>query len=108
MNNPHLQLSFENEYVFLQYLPQYPTTGKHLQLNTTLPCTITMGQDTFFFNDKNGTEKQSKSHLWYVYFDQKYNIPFKAFKTPETAYQFAVKKYKQYLQNELNRMKIIT
>lgn len=106
--NDQLHLPFENEYVFLQYLPSYPANGKHLQLNTTLPCTITQGQDTFFFKNEKGNEKESKHHLWYVYFDDKYNIPFKAFSTPENAYNYAATQYKKWLKHELNRINIVS
>lgn len=106
MNNPHLQLDFENEYVFLQYSYQYPTDGKHLTLNTTLPCTIRQGDDTFYFNDNKNKECESKSHLWYVNFS-KHPIPFKAFMTSKAAYKYAVTKYKQWLLDETNRMEII-
>lgn len=89
-----------NEFGFISHSDNYPTDGKHLTLNTPIPCDIRMGDDTFWFNNDQGQNVSSKPCLWYVHFPD-HPIKFKAFQSPEKAYTYASQQYIIWLQQEI-------
>ena len=96
------------DYPYINYMDHYPKNGKHFELFTNLPCYITQGNDEFYYRDKKGLDKQSKPHLWYVYFDTELGyIECKGFRTPENAYKYAIKSYSKLLKKELNKINCI-
>lgn len=96
------ETGFNDETSYIEHLRTYPKDGKHLSLRThSLPCTITKGQDPFWYHDAKGKERETKTHLWYVSFNWiRYNIPTKGFLTVENAYKYALSSYIKYLDTE--------
>ena len=95
------ETGFNDETSYIEYLRTYPKDGKHLSLHTTLPCSITKGQDPFWYQDEKNVEHESKKHLWYVSFNWgPYRVHIKGFKTVENAYKYALSCYINYLDVE--------
>ena len=87
------------------YLYNYPEDGKHLELFHDIPnCEIDKGRDTFYYGDND--EKESKSYLWYVYFEpvSLCGEVIKGFRDVNKAYNWALKTYRNALALEIKRI----
>jgi len=106
MLDENLKLDFETGFVWLDYLKNYPKTGKHLKLVTALPCYISKGQDTFFYMGENGEDIASKPQYWYVKFP-KHHVQLRGFLNPKNAYNYALISYTNWVDKEQERVRFL-
>jgi hypothetical protein len=92
--------------VWVSYKFYFPEDGKHLDVDFLIhvPFDIDLGADTFYYTGANGKEIKSRSHFWYVRFENQWGGDIRGFKTARAAFDWAMKRYLKLLTDEIKEI----